>query len=90
MTGSTPNIDEQPVPLNFLQPGQFGRISGVLGVSDEVHRFSEMGLRDGAQVEMLQSGRSCVIRLNGHKLCFRTDDSTCILVCPLAANMGTR
>jgi Fe2+ transport system protein FeoA len=40
----------------------------------------ELGLRDGADIEMVQSGSPCIIRLAGHKLCFRADELFSVLV----------
>jgi Fe2+ transport system protein FeoA len=40
----------------------------------------ELGLRDGAAIEMVQSGSPCIIRLAGHKLCFRADELLSVLV----------
>jgi Fe2+ transport system protein FeoA len=39
-----------------------------------------MGLRGGAEIEMMQAGSPCIIRLDGHKLCFRDDEATRVLV----------
>jgi Fe2+ transport system protein FeoA len=51
-----------------------------MGQPELVHRLREMGLTDGQQIEMLQSGSPCIIRLGGHKLCFRCNDLTRVLV----------
>lgn len=71
------------VPLSLLAAGQSGMVRQVVGDAQQVHRLEEMGLRDGKQVEVLQSGSPCIIRLDGSKLCFRTDEVTSILVEPL-------
>ncbi len=68
------------VPLNLLSPGQSGQVSHVMGQSDQVHRLEELGLRGGAAVEMVQGGSPCIIRLSGHKMCFRADDLLRVLV----------
>jgi len=68
------------VPLTCLRNGQSAIVGQVLGKSDLVIRLEEMGLRGGATVEMVQSGTPCIIRLAGHKLCFRADEATAVLV----------
>ena len=62
------------IPLNLLAPGQSADVGQILGQPDQVHRLEELGLRGGAKVEMVQSGSPCIIRLAGHKLCFRSGD----------------
>jgi Fe2+ transport system protein FeoA len=51
-----------------------------MGTPEHVHRLHEMGLRGGAEIEMMQAGSPCIIRLDGHKLCFRDDEATRVLV----------
>ena len=68
------------VPLTYLRNGQSAIVGQVLGRTDLVHRLEEMGLRGGATVEMVQTGTPCIIRLGGHKLCFRADEATAVLV----------
>lgn len=71
----------EPIPLMLLAAGQTARIDQLLGLPDQVHRLEELGLRTGAVVEMLQPGAPCIVRLAGHRLCFRADELTQILVC---------
>ena len=52
----------------------------VVGQPEQVHRLEELGLRGGTTVEMVQNGSPCIIRLAGHKLCFRADDMLHVLV----------
>jgi Fe2+ transport system protein FeoA len=74
-------VDEL-VPLGSLGRGQRGEINQLLGERNEVHRLEEMGLRSGVEVEMLQPGSPCIVRLDGHRLCFRMGDLFHILVRP--------
>jgi len=60
--------------------GQKGRVDQLLGDADQVHRLRELGLRDGVEIEMLQPGTPCIVRLAGHKLCFRGNEATNVLV----------
>ncbi len=68
------------IPLSRLAPGQSAHVGHVDGQPDAVHRLEELGLRGGATVEMVQRGSPCIIRLAGHKLCFRPDDLLQVLV----------
>jgi Fe2+ transport system protein FeoA len=68
------------VPLGHLKAGQTALIEDLLGNPGQVHRLEEMGLRRGAKVEVVQTGTPCILRLGGHKLCFRTDELTSVLV----------
>lgn len=71
---------ESLMPLSLLTAGQKGRIGMLLGQPDQVHRLEEMGLRGGAEIEMLQPGNPCIVRLAGHKLCFRGDELVRVMV----------
>ena len=75
-----PPVNVPPIPLHCMFVGQKGRIDQVLGDANHVHRLRELGLRDGVEVEMLQPGTPCIVRLAGHKLCFRADEVTSVLV----------
>lgn len=68
------------IPLRFLRAGERGRVGAVLGAGELAHRLREMGLRQGAEVQMVRPGSPCIIRLAGHQLCFRGDDVTSVLV----------
>ncbi len=81
-TGSgIPNAIEM-MPLSLLPMGQEAVVTHVAGSSDQVHRLHEIGLCDGARIQMVRTGQTCIIRLNGHKLCFRGDQATSVMVCP--------
>jgi ferrous iron transport protein A len=68
------------IPLNLLSPGQSAAVGHVAGLPEQVHRLKELGLRDGATIEMVESGKSCIIRLAGQKLCLRADELLRVLV----------
>lgn len=68
------------IPLNMVQPGSVVRISQVVGGQDDVKRMAEMGLQTGTEVEMLQCGSPCIVRVGQCKLCFRQSDVLNILV----------
>jgi ferrous iron transport protein A len=71
-----------PVPLQLLDAGQVAAVTEVVGHRDTVHRLHELGLRRGAEVEMIQPGSPCIVRLDGHRLCLRSDDLLNVLVTP--------
>lgn len=73
------------IPIGLLNSGQLGVVENVLGLPDQVHRLEELGLRGGVEIEMVQPGSPCIIRLSGHKLCFRADDMMTVLVRPRAS-----
>ena len=68
------------IPLNLLTSGESASVDQVLGQPDQVHRLEELGLRGGANIEMVQTGSPCIIRLAGQKLCFRADELLSVLV----------
>lgn len=68
------------VPLSLLRAGEKGRIGGMHGNGDAVHRLRELGLHDGAAVQMVRPGSPCIIRLRGQRLGFRMDDLAHVLV----------
>ncbi len=70
------------IPLEHLPTGQSARVGQLVGEPEQVHRMMELGLRSGTQVEMLQSGSPCVVRLQGNKMCFRRCDLFDVLVHP--------
>lgn len=68
------------VPLRAMRVGQVARITRLSGNDDLVHRLRELGLRVGAQIQMIQPGNPCIIRLGGQKLGFRAEGAARVLV----------
>ena len=68
------------IPLCRLRAGQSGCVGKVVGTCDVVHRLAEMGLYDGAQVEMIRPGSPCIIRLHGQRFGFRMDDCAHVMI----------
>lgn len=68
------------VPLNSLLPGQIGQVQCVLGGAVEVRRMEELGVRHGANLELVRKGKPCIVKLNGNKLCFRDSDLLQVMV----------
>jgi Fe2+ transport system protein FeoA len=71
-----------PVQLDDLSNGQSARILQVRGRTEHIHRLEELGFRRGTDVEMVQAGSPCVIRLAGCKMCFRRCEHLNVLVTP--------
>ncbi len=68
------------IPLGRLRAGEGGCVGEVLGTCDMVHRLREMGLYDGARIQMIRPGSPCIIRLQGQRLGFRMDDCAHVMV----------
>jgi ferrous iron transport protein A len=70
------------IPLQLLPAGQTGRIDALIGTPADVQRLEEMGLRQGAWVEMVQPGSPCIVKLAGSKLCLRDANLFQVMVQP--------
>ena len=57
--------------LEKLRPGEVGRVDRIEGCPRMVRRLHELGLRQGAVVEMIQPGPTMIIRVDGQKLWLR-------------------
>jgi ferrous iron transport protein A len=68
------------VPLSLLAAGQVAEIFAVGGAAALTRRLSEMGLREGAQIQMIRRGSPCIVRLERSRLCFREGELSNILV----------
>jgi Fe2+ transport system protein FeoA len=68
------------LPLQMLAAGQRARIDQLIGRPDEVHRLEELGMRVGKPVEVLQSGTTCIVQLDGARLAFRDHEGFRVLV----------
>ncbi|WP_165231141.1 FeoA family protein [Aquisphaera insulae] len=73
------------VPLGSLRAGERGLVGEILGRCDQVHRLRELGMHDGAHVQMIRPGSPCIIGLRGQRLGFRMDECACVLVRPIHA-----
>jgi len=67
-------------PLQMVPVGQRARIDQLLGRPDEVHRLQELGIRVGQPIEVLQSGSTCIVELDGTRLAFREHEGFRVLV----------
>lgn len=73
-----PMNDTLPLPL--LASGQRGRIEQLLGRPEDVHRLEELGMRVGRPVEVVQGGRTCIVKLDGTRLAIRDHEGLQVLV----------
>ena len=70
----------QSIPLSLIPIGCPAKISEVLGSLADVNRLSEMGMRPGVMVEVVQNGSPCIVRVGETKLCFRESEVLSVLV----------
>ncbi len=68
------------LPLTALRVGETALVVRVLGDSRCVDHLREVGLRPGVEVEMVQPGSPCIVRLEGQKLCLRADELASVMV----------
>jgi ferrous iron transport protein A len=73
------------IPLQMLSEGQVARVDHLLGSPADVQRLQEMGMHQGAEIEMVQPGSPCIVRLGGAKVCLRGANLFQILVRPTVA-----
>jgi Fe2+ transport system protein FeoA len=69
--------------LHFLAPGQTALVEELHGPVEQVHRLEELGIRAGVEIEMVQPGSPCIVRVSGGKLCFRQCERVNVLVRPV-------
>jgi Fe2+ transport system protein FeoA len=71
------------LPLDLLQSGQWADVAEVSGEPGWVGRMAELGLRAGCRLQVIQSGRPCLLHVGGSRLSVRGDAAAQILVRPL-------
>jgi ferrous iron transport protein A len=70
------------IPISALRRGEVAEIAQLVGAPDQVRRLKELGLRDGARLEILRAGSPCIVRVAGATLCFRDEHLLRVLVTP--------
>ena len=70
----------QVLPLEFLRPGEEGRVCEIDGDCRLVMRLEEMGLRRGVAVRMVRPGSPCIVAFDNHRLSFRTGECALVMV----------
>lgn len=76
------------IPLDMLTTGEMAQVAEVGGSPAWVGRLAELGLREGCKLEVLQQGSTCLLRVEGCRLCLRPTDCSSILVQPLTVRTG--
>jgi Fe2+ transport system protein FeoA len=71
---------QPPVPLRSLPAGQLATITSLHGSAHDVARLAEMGLRPGTDVVVIRNGITCIVQLDGSRLCIRLSSDLQILV----------
>jgi len=79
---------EALLPLEMLQAGECGEIAEVCGDQGWVCRLAELGLRAGSRVQMVQDGTTCMLNIEGCRLCLRGDACSKIFVRPVSSATG--
>ena len=70
------------IPITALRPGQVAEVRQVVGSPDHVRRLEELGLRDGARLEMVRTGSPCIVRIGASTLCLRNGELLAVMVAP--------
>ena len=71
------------VPVEFLAPETEGVVVDMCGEEQNVHRLEELGIRCGCKIRMLCPGETCLLAIEGKKMCLRLNSTAEILVQPL-------
>ena len=71
---------KQVIPLEFLSIGERGRICNLDGDQRLVDRLAEMGVRQGVEIHMIQTGSPCIVAFDNHRFSFRCDEAATVLV----------
>jgi Fe2+ transport system protein FeoA len=73
------------IPLELLRRDEMAEIADVGGDPRWVARMSDIGLRVGAVLRMLQPGSPCLCEVGPTRLSVRLDKAVQVLVRPVAA-----
>lgn len=68
------------VPLETLPVGGSGRVIDIDGEHEFVTRLCEVGLRPGADIQMVQAGNPCIVAVGTHRLSLRGERLATVLV----------
>lgn len=75
----------ESLPLDFLQPGEWGEVAEVSGEPYWVCRMAELGLRVGERLRMIRPGSPCMVQVHNCRLSLRGDACSKIMVRPVVA-----
>jgi ferrous iron transport protein A len=77
------SVSDELVPLTLLAAGDSAVVQSVVGNAELVRHLAEIGLYAGALLEMVRTGSTCILQIDGTKLCVRGDELLQVLVTPL-------
>jgi ferrous iron transport protein A len=77
------SVSDELVPLTLLAAGDSAVVQSVVGNAELVCHLAEIGLHAGAMLEMVRTGSTCILQVDGTKLCVRGDELLQVLVTPL-------
>ncbi len=72
-----------PIPVEYLSQDSLGVVVDVAGEGQNIHRLEEMGIRNGCRIRMLCPGETCLLAIDGKKMCVRLGSVAEIMVCPV-------
>ncbi len=72
------------IPLALLRSGQQATVQSLVGSMELVRHLNELGIHEGSLLEMVRPGPTCILRINGTKLCVRGDELLRVMVTPLS------
>ena len=68
------------IPLHLLTVGESATVEDLGNDVGAMHRLREMGFEPGAEVELLQAGSPCILRVGQQRVALRCDELSQILV----------
>lgn len=68
------------LPIHILRSNERARIVDLFGDTTTLHRFDEMGLSVGTEVQMIRPGTPCIVAMAGKRLSLRLEEGTEIFV----------
>jgi ferrous iron transport protein A len=75
-----PVLTMQLVPLKLMACGEYGKVHDVDGSPEFVVRLQELGLQEGAEVQMVKTGSPCILAINKQRFSLRFDEQATVLV----------
>jgi Fe2+ transport system protein FeoA len=73
---------ETPVPIQQLAAGQPACVACLNGAPNDVARLAEMGIQRGTNLCVVRGGKTCILQIDGCRMCVRASDEMEILVTP--------
>lgn len=67
-------------PLQLLHAGATAQVVDVIGCPEQIQRVRELGFQDGVRIDVVQSGKPCIIKLGAQTLCVRGTELLNVLV----------